>query len=62
MLSLRLGSGHAGQDTFANHLALEFAKHAKHLEHRLAAGSRGIDALLVEVEIDFLGPKLGEHG
>jgi hypothetical protein len=45
----------------ADHRLLELREHAKHLKQRLVCGCRGIDALLVQVEIDTLGVDFGQH-
>jgi hypothetical protein len=39
---------HAGHD----HRALELREHAEHLKHRPASGRGGIEALLVQIEVD----------
>jgi hypothetical protein len=61
-LALILGPRKAGTDTFLNHGALEFGKHAHHLKHRLAGGRRGVDALLVKVQVDLEGVDFGQEG
>src|SRR5262249_15345234 len=53
LLSLRLGSSKAGSDALLDHGPLELGKHAHHLEHRLSGRRRGVEALLVEIEIDL---------
>ena len=39
-------------DALPNDTPLELGKHAEHLEHRLARGRRGVEALLMEKQID----------
>jgi hypothetical protein len=43
-----------GVDTFANDAALKFAENAQHLKHCLASGSRCVEALLMQEQIDAL--------
>lgn len=54
-LALCPGSLQSGLDPLADHRAFELGKYATHLKHGFAGHGRGIDALLVEVQIDALG-------
>jgi hypothetical protein len=54
-LTLILGPRKAGADTFLYHGAFEFGEHAHHLKHCLAGGRRGVDRLLVKVQVDLEG-------
>src|SRR5262249_23004713 len=45
-----------------DHCPLELAEHAHHLEHGLAGRRRRVQCLLMEVEINALGPQLVEEG
>jgi hypothetical protein len=47
--------------TLPQHRALELGEDAHHLEHRLAGRGAGVEALLVQVQIDALGMQLGEE-
>ena len=53
-------TGQAGHYSLPNHGALELGKDAHHLEHRPAARGRGVQPLLVRVEVNLLGMKLGQ--
>jgi hypothetical protein len=53
--------GHSCQHPLPDHRALEFGKHAHHLEHGLARRGRRVETLLVQVEIDVLGVELGQQ-
>ena len=48
----------AGDDTLANHCALEFGEDAHHLEHRLSGGRRRIETLLEEHKVNPQGMEL----
>src|SRR5215471_14666947 len=50
----------AGAHTFLDHGALEFGEYAHHLKHRLAGGRRGVNSLLVQVQINFKGMNVGQ--
>ena len=58
-----LGREHeqAGVDSVLGDAALELGEHAHHLEQRLAAGRRGVHALLMEVQVDLEGMQLGQE-
>jgi hypothetical protein len=43
--------GQAGADARDNHGVLEFGEHATHLKHRPARRRRGVDRLLMQVEM-----------
>jgi hypothetical protein len=45
--TLTPGPREASTDSFLDHRPLELGKHAHHLEHRLAGGCRGVEALLI---------------
>ena len=57
----RLGPGNASTHPLDNHAALELGKHAHHLEHGLAGGRRGVDALLMQRQVDAERMQLGEE-
>jgi hypothetical protein len=57
----RLGPGNASAHPLDNHAALELGKHAHHLKHRLAGGRRGVDALLMQEQLDAEAVQLGEE-
>jgi hypothetical protein len=46
------GPGQPCVDALADHLPLKFSEHAEHAEERLTCRRGGVDALLVEVQID----------
>jgi len=50
--ALGLGPRHAGQHTLADDRALELSEDAEHLKHRLAGRRRGVEALLMQVQLD----------
>src|SRR5450631_3266898 len=52
--TLSLGSRQARVDPFSDDAAFELGKHAEHLEHRLARGSRRVEPLLMQEQIDAL--------
>jgi hypothetical protein len=60
-LALAARSRQAGLDALDDHRALELGEHAHHLEHRLAGRGAGVEALLMQVQIDALGMQLGEE-
>jgi hypothetical protein len=43
-----------------NHRALELGKYAHHLKHRLAGRGRGVEALLMQEQVDPQGVQFGE--
>jgi hypothetical protein len=45
----------AGANALADHRAFELGKYPAHLERRLAGRGRGVDALLMQIQIDRLG-------
>jgi hypothetical protein len=51
----------ARQYPLPNHGALELGKNAHHLEHGSAAWGRGVQPLLMQVQINLLGMKLGQQ-
>jgi hypothetical protein len=53
---------HAGHHTLADDRALELGKHAEHLKHRLAGRRRGVEALLMQIQLDPERVQLGEEG
>ena len=55
----RLGPGDTRAHTLNGHAALELGKHAHHLEHGLAGRRRGVDALLVEKQVNAQAVQLG---
>jgi hypothetical protein len=48
-----LGATEAGADALLDHGALELGEHPHHLKHRFAGWRRGVEALLVQVEVDL---------
>jgi hypothetical protein len=60
LFPLILGPPKAGADPFLNHRALTFGEHAKHLEHRLAAGRGRVEPLLMQEEVDPERVQLGK--
>ena len=60
--ALGLGPRHAGHHALADDRALELGKYAEHLKHRLAGRRRGVEALLVQVQLDPERVQLGEEG
>jgi hypothetical protein len=53
-LALRLGAPESSLHPLHDHGPLELGEDAEHLEHGLASRRRGVEPLLVEVEIDAL--------
>ena len=51
-----------GSDPLSDNLPLKFGKHAHHLEQRFTGGRRGIDRLVMQIEIDPYGMKFAEGG
>jgi hypothetical protein len=60
--ALRYGARKAGADTFLEYGSFELGEDRHHLEHRLAGGRRGVDALLVQVQVDLEGVNLSQKG
>jgi hypothetical protein len=54
------GPGEACLNALNDDGALKLCKHAHHLKHILARGRAGVDALLMQIEIDAFGMKLAE--
>ena len=52
----------ARHDPGTDHLTLKIGKDTEHPEHRPSAGRRGIERLLVEIEVHPLGVDLSEEG
>ena len=50
--SLRFGRAQPSSHTLLNHGPLKLAEHAHHLKHSLARGRRGVQTLLVQVQVD----------
>jgi hypothetical protein len=61
-LALTLGPPKAGTDSFLNDRPLEFGKHAHHAEHRLAGRCAGVEALLMQEQVDAESVELGQEG
>ena len=59
--ALVLGARKPGVDAFTDHLALELGEDAAHLEHGTAGGCRGVDRLLMQVEIALQRLQLHEE-
>ena len=55
LFALLYGPLKPGIDSLADHAALELGEGARHLKHQLAGGCRGVDRLLIEVQIDAAG-------
>ena len=51
-LALRPRLGESGANPLLDDGSLELGEHTHHLEERLAAGCRGVDALNVQIQID----------
>ena len=56
-----LGALPAGTPPLLNHPALEFREYASHLKHRLACRGGGVDALLMQIQVDILSVNLAEE-
>jgi hypothetical protein len=50
--ALVLGPPKPGPDSLCDHRALKLGEHAHHLKHGLAARRRGVQALLVQEQVD----------
>ena len=61
LFALALGALKPGTDSFLNDGAFELGEHPHHLKHRLARRCPGIEALLVEEQINTERVKLGEE-
>jgi len=59
LFALILGPPKPGADTFLNHCPLKLGEYAHHLEQRLAGRRRGVEALLVQKEVDMKRVQLG---
>jgi hypothetical protein len=57
--ALGLGPRHAGHHALADDRALELSEDAEHLKHRLTCRRGGIEALLMQVEIDLERAQFG---
>ena len=53
-------TGEASHDALTDHGMLELGEYTEHLEHRAAGWCCGVQALLVQEQIDALGMKLGQ--
>jgi hypothetical protein len=49
-------------DPFLDHRSFELSEDAHHLEHRLTGRRRGVEALLVQIEVDLGRVQLGQEG
>jgi hypothetical protein len=56
-----LGPAQAGHDAFADHRAFELGEHAQHLEHGPSGRRRGVEALLMQEQVDALGVEFAEE-
>src|SRR5262249_1161635 len=56
--ALVLGTPKPSADSFCDHRAFKLGKNAHHLKHRLAARRRGVQALLVQEQVDMEGVQL----
>ena len=61
VLATGLGPSNARIHPLADHCALELGEHAHHLEHGLARRRRGVDALLMQEQVDAKAVQLGEE-
>jgi hypothetical protein len=59
-LALALGPRQPGTNALLDDRALELGKDAHHLKHRLAGRGRGVEALLMQEQIDPQGVQFGE--
>ena len=57
--SLALGPGKASADPFLDHGLLKLRENAHHLKHGLSGRRRGVEALLVQIEVDLQRMDLG---
>src|SRR6516165_11441475 len=57
--ALVLGPPKPRADSFCDHRPLKLGKHTHHLKHGLAARRRGVQALLVQEQVDAKGVQLG---
>ena len=55
LFALTTGTRKAGADSFLNHRSLKLGEHAHHLKHGLAARRRGVQALLMQEQVDMEG-------
>jgi hypothetical protein len=55
------GTRHARLHPLADHAALELGEHAEHLKHRPPSRRAGVQALLVQIEVDLLGVQFAEE-
>src|SRR2546422_507286 len=60
-LALGASTSKAGVNSVLDDAALELGEDAHHLEQRLAAGRRGVHALLMEIQVDLQGMQLGQE-
>jgi len=61
LLSLVPGPPQAGAHPLLDHRSLELGEHAHHPEHRLAGRRSGVEALLVEEQVDPQRVQLGQE-
>jgi hypothetical protein len=61
VLATGLGPSNARIHPLADHRALELGEDAHHLEHGLARRRRGVDALLMQEQVDAQAVQLGEE-
>ena len=59
--ALVLGSPKPGTDSLCDHRPLKLRKDAHHLKHGLAARRRGVQALLMQKQVDMEGVQLGQE-
>src|SRR5215472_13219087 len=62
LFALVLGAPKPGADSFCDHRPLKLGEHAKHLKHGLPARRRGVQALLMQEQINVQGMQLGQEG
>jgi len=60
--ALGLGPRHAGHHALSDDRALELSEDAERLKHCLAGRRRGVEALLMQVQLDPERVQLGEEG
>ena len=61
-LAFTPGPRKAGPHTFLNDGALKLGKHTEHLKHGLAGRRCGVEALLMQEQVDSQRMQLGQEG
>jgi hypothetical protein len=60
LFALAPGPRQPGTNALLDHRALELGKDAHHLKHGLAGRGRGVEALLMQEQVDPQGVQFGE--